>query len=271
MKKWKRGLALAGAVFLLVIFCLPMYFALTGEFSMGNFMASLVGAFFAAVIAYAMWLMYSVLNRKYMSKNEGKIKNVIFDVGKVLVDFNWEEYLKSFGFSKEEEEVIAREVFQSDIWNERDRGLYGEEEYVRQFVERGPQYRKDIRRVVRESGKTIVTRDYADTWVKYLKKQGYQVYVLSNYSQYMLEQTRSKLSFLKYMDGIVFSCEVKELKPEPGIYKVLLETYGLKPEECVFIDDREENCRGARKLGIQAVCFRNFKQAAAALERLGVK
>ena len=53
--------------------------------------------------------------------------------------------------------------------------------------------------------------------------------------QYMLEQTRNKLTFLKYMDGIVFSCEVKELKPEPEIYKVLLDTYGLDPEEmCAY-------------------------------------
>lgn len=271
MKKWKRGLALAGAVFLLVIFCLPMYFALTGNFSMGTFMASLMGAFFAAFMAYAMWLVYRALDKRRSEKNAGKIKYVIFDVGRVLVDFNWEEYLKGFGFPKEEEETIAREVFKSDIWNERDRGLYSEEEYVRQFVEKAPQYKKDIRRVVRESGKTIVTRDYADTWVKYLKKRGYHTYVLSNYSQYMLEQTRNKLTFLKYMDGIVFSCEVKELKPEPEIYKVLLDTYGLDPEECVFIDDRKENCTGAQKLGLHTVHFRDFKQAAEALERLGVK
>ncbi len=64
MKKWKRGLALAGAVFLLVIFCLPMYFALTGNFSMGTFMASLMGAFFAAFMAYAMWLVYRALDKR---------------------------------------------------------------------------------------------------------------------------------------------------------------------------------------------------------------
>lgn len=271
MKKWKRGLALAGVVLLLVIFCLPMYYAVTGEFSMGKFMASLMCVFFVAVMAYAIWLVYKVLNKKKTEQDDRKIKNVIFDVGCVLVDFKWREYLEDFGFSKEETETIAREVFMSDIWNERDRGLYSEDEYIRQFVERAPQYKKDIRRVIRDSGKTIGIRDYAETWVKYLKQQGYHLYILSNYSEYMLEHTRSKLSFLKYMDGIIFSCEVKQLKPEPEIYQTLLETYGLIPEESVFIDDREENCRGAQKEGIRTVCFRNFKQAAAALERLGVK
>ena len=91
MSKWKRGLALSGAVFLLVIFCLPMYFALTGTFSMGKFMASLAGALFAAVMAYAMWLMYRLLNRKRLEKDGRRIKNVIFDVGNVLVDYDWRE------------------------------------------------------------------------------------------------------------------------------------------------------------------------------------
>ncbi len=271
MKKWKKGLALAGAAFILVIFCMPMYFALTDQFSMEKFMASLMAALFAAVMAYAMWLVYRVLNKRTGTAAEGEIKNVIFDIGRVLVDFDWKAYLKEFGFSKEEEDAIAEAVFKNEIWNERDRGLYGEEEYVRRFVDQAPQYKKDIRRVVRESGKTVVPRDYADTWVRYLKKKGYRVFVLSNYSQYMLEQTKNKLSFLKYMDGAVFSFEVKQLKPEPEIYQIILETYGLNPRECVFIDDLEKNCRAAQKQGIRSICFRDFKQAAAALKKLGVE
>ena len=161
MSKWKRGLALAGAVFLLVIFCLPMYFALTGTFSMGKFMASLAGALFAAVMAYAMWLMYRLLNRKRLEKDGRRIKNVIFDVGNVLVDYDWKTYLKGFHFPEEEEKKLAKEIFQSDIWNERDKGLYDEEEYIRRFIEKAPEYKKDIRRVLRETPKTIGTKDYA--------------------------------------------------------------------------------------------------------------
>ena len=122
----------------------------------------------------------------------------------------------------------------------------------------------------KEMEKDVYKRQ-AQAWVQYLKKRGYRLYILSNYSEYMLERTKAKMNFLKYMDGAVFSCDVKEVKPEPAIYKILLEDYGLKPEECVFIDDREENCRGARKLGMHAVRFHDFKQAAADLEALGVK
>ena len=73
------------------------------------------------------------------------------------------------------------------------------------------------------------------------------------------------------MDGAVFSYQVRQLKPEPEIYRTLLDRYHLKPEETVFLDDTPENCEGARKLGITAIQFKDFKQAAAELEKLGIK
>ncbi|HIY02962.1 MAG TPA: HAD family phosphatase [Candidatus Blautia faecipullorum] len=276
MKKWKRFAALAAVIFLAAVFCLPMVFALagirTGEFYQGLFLASLYGVLFAAVMGYAIWMIYRLLNKKGREKEgDNVIKNVIFDVGRVLVAFNWEEYLRDYGFSEEKYQKIAEATFLSSVWPERDRGLYEEEEYIRRFAALAPEYEEDIRKVVRESTKTIQPYSYAETWAAYLKEQGYRLYILSNYSDYMLKGTIDKLTFLKYMDGIVFSCEVKELKPEPAIYQVLMEKYGLKPQECVFIDDMEENCASAEKLGIHAVCFRDFKQAAKDLEKLGVK
>ena len=117
-----------------------------------------------------------------------------------------------------------------------------------------------------------VAGDYAETWTGYLKSQGYHLYILSNYSQFMLDQTRpGKMPFLKNMDGVIFSCEVQQIKPEADIYETLLSRLGLKPEESVFLDDRPENCEAARKLGIHAIEFHDLKQAAKELEKLGVK
>ncbi len=62
-----------------------------------------------------------------------------------------------------------------------------------------------------------------------LKSQGYHLYILSNYSQFMLDQTRpGKMPFLKNMDGVIFSCEVQQIKPEADIYETLLSRFGLK-------------------------------------------
>ena len=142
---------------------------------------------------------------------------------------------------------------------------------MRQCQELAPEYAKDIAAVMRDTPKTVRRMPYAETWTKYLKSQGYQLYVLSNYSRYMLDRTKKEMPFLKYMDGTVFSCDVKQLKPEADIYQTLLDRFGLKAEECVFIDDRPVNCEGAQKAGIHTICFKSFKQAAAELEALGVK
>ncbi len=68
--------------------------------------------------------------------------------------------------------------------------------------------------MIRGTGRRFDKRPYADTWVKYLKSKGYHLYILSNYSSYMLDHTKKELTFRKEMDGEVFSCYVNQLKPE---------------------------------------------------------
>jgi len=262
MKNFKRAAAILGVVVLLAVCCLPMIFAFgSGDNAQGNFKAAVGTVILVPVLAYVFLMVYKLL-KKEEKEVAGEVKNIIFDVGQVLVSYDWESYLKAFHFSAEEEKLIAEKVFKSQIWNERDRGLLSEEEYRKQFIAALPA----------ESGKTIGIKDYAETWTGYLKSQGYRLYILSNYSQFMLDQTRpGKMPFLKNMDGVIFSCEVQQIKPEADIYETLLSRFGLKPEESVFLDDRPENCEAARKLGIHAIEFHDLKQAAKELEKLGVK
>ena len=275
MKKDNNRLKKAGAwiaiIILLLACCMPMVFAFgNGENAKNYFKASLAAAIMVPLLAYAMWMVYRILN-KNKKVADTDMENIIFDVGQVLVKYDWETYLDSFHFPKEERDRIAKEVFMSDIWNERDRSSENEQYYVDEMVKAAPEYEEDIRKVMQHSDETIEKTDYADTWVKYLKNQGYHIYILSNYATDTLEKTRGKLSFLKYVDGAVFSCQVKQIKPEPEIYRTLLERYHLNPENSVFLDDRAENCEAARKQGIHAIQFESFKQAAAELEKLGVK
>ena len=113
--------------------------------------------------------------------------------------------------------------------------------------------------------------EYAQTWTKYLKEKGYHLYILSNYSTYMLEQTKKNMSFLKNMDGEVFSCDVKVIKPEQEIFQLLIDRYHLDPKKSVFLDDRADNCEAAVRAGMKAIVFKNLKQAASELEKLGVR
>ena len=275
MKKDNNKLKKIGAwvaiIILLLACCMPMFFAFgNGENAQSYFKASLAVAIMVPLLAYAMWMVYKLLN-KNKKVADSDMENIIFDVGKVLVKYEWEKYLDGFGFPKEERDKLAKVVFQSKTWDERDRGREEEEYYIEQMIKEAPEYADDIREVMRRSGETIEMMDYAETWIRYLKDKGYHIYILSNYSTYVLEKTQDELTFLKYADGAIFSCQVKQIKPEPAIYQTLLNRYHLDPEKSVFLDDRAENCEGARKEGIHAIQFESFKQAAAELEKLGVK
>ena len=244
MKNFKRIAALAGVVILLLIFCLPMAFAWgSSENAQALFRGAFAAAVLVPIVAYVFWMAYRIWGNKKPREDENRmIENIIFDVGNVLMGYDWEEYLQH-----------------EESW------------YVDKFVESAPEYEADIREVVRRDPECMHLYDYAETWVKYLKNQGYHLYVLSNYGTYMLDRTKQDMSFLKYMDGVVFSCDVQQIKPEVDIYKTLLKRYSLKPEKSVFLDDRAVNCEGAGKAGIHTIQFENLKQAAKALEKLGVK
>lgn len=197
------------------------------------------------------------------------IRTIIFDIGRVLVDYDWKAYLKSYGFDPKEEETIARTVFGGPTWKELDRGVLSIPELEDAFVSLAPQYREDILTVFRHSSRCIWRLDYAIEWICALKKRGYRVYYLSNYSEWMIERTRDALDFLPFMDGGLFSCEVGCVKPEPEIYQALLDRYpSIRPEESVFLDDVAENTAAAETFGMHGIVFKSKGQAERELDEL---
>ena len=125
MKKDNNKIKKIGAwiaiIILLLACCMPMIFAFgNGEDSQVYFKASLAVAIMVPIMAYAIWMVYKLLNRN-KKVVDSDMENIIFDVGQVLVKYDWETYLDSFGFPKEERDKIAEVVFQSNTWNERDR------------------------------------------------------------------------------------------------------------------------------------------------------
>ena len=123
-------------------------------------------------------------------------------------------------------------------------------------------YRNDVREVFLKSGAFISKRAYAKQWIMTLKEYGYHTYYLSNYSAWMIEESKKALDFLPLLDGGVFSCEVKQIKPDDDIYHSLLSRYPeIIPEESVFIDDTLENIETANRLGFHTIHFQSQEQA----------
>ena len=196
------------------------------------------------------------------------IKNIIFDVGKVLVEYDPDGMMKKLGFDEETLQTVNQAVFQNELWNESDRGVLSPEELLEAFIANNPAYEKEIRQVIDAVGDTISLMPYAVEWVKELKERGYHLYILSNYAEYTYEKTSHKMEFLPYMDGVVFSYRCKLIKPEKEIYEYICKTYELKPEESVFLDDRKDNVEAARNMGMHGIVFENYAQGSETLEQL---
>lgn len=196
------------------------------------------------------------------------VKNIVFDVGKVLVYFEPDWLLDYLGYDEETSKVLKKELFFDPIWEEADRGVLSKEELVQACVDKVPAYEKEVRAIYKNIGQTLEIMPHTMEWLANLKERGYRLYLISNYGEELYEQTEDKLQFLPYMDGTLFSYQYKMIKPDLEIYRKLLEEYDLEASECAFIDDRQENIDAAEKVGYRGIRFLNYEQAKADLDCL---
>lgn len=191
------------------------------------------------------------------------IKNMIFDVGNVLVKFRPKEVMEELGFAPGRVQELLKATVQGALWKELDRGVIPEEEVIAQMRSRvAEDARADFDRFMTEGKELLVlTYSYAADWLRECKEQGYHVYLLSNYPVSYFELHSSVFSFLPYIDGKIVSGYVKMLKPDPGIYHCLLDTYHLRAEECLFFDDLPGNVEAAKSMGMHGICFTGYEEA----------
>ena len=186
------------------------------------------------------------------------IRNMVFDIGNVLMDFRWKEYMRSlFGEDETLIQTINQGIWHNGCWAAMDKGEMDGAATLRSAVAFAPQYEKEIKLTLDSVAHAFHKFEYSIPWIQELKRMGLNVYYLSNYSAFSVAANPDVLDFIPYMDGGVFSFEVKAVKPEPEIYRCLCEKFGLKPEECLFTDDVPANVKGAKACGFQG-CVRRI-------------
>ena len=189
------------------------------------------------------------------------IRNMVFDIGNVLIDFRWKEYMRSlFGENEALIQTINQGIWHNGCWAAMDKGEMDGAATLRSAVAFAPQYEKEIKLTLDRVALAFHKFGYAVPWLKELKRMGLNVYYLSNYSAFSIAANPDVLNFIPYMDGGVFSFEVKAVKPEPEIYRCLCDKYGLKPEECLFTDDVPANVKGAQACGFQGIVFEGYEK-----------
>lgn len=182
------------------------------------------------------------------------IKNIVFDVGEVLLGYRWKEMLMvDHGLTEERAEKIGEIVFSNQIWADFDLGLLSKQKVMERMGEEFPDYREDLNWFLENANLMPVERPKVWEIFSSLKEKGYRIYLLSNYSQELFEIHTKGADFLEMIDGKVVSYEIQIAKPDERIYQHLFDKYHIKPEESVFFDDRIENVEAAVKLGMTGV------------------
>ena len=196
------------------------------------------------------------------------IKNIVFDLGRVMVEFDPVAYLRGFGYPEELVQKLFDIVFGHD-WYLHDRGDYATIDDLRlALTQKYPACAAELNAVLRGDWVKIhyLKTDTAD-YMAELKRRGYRIYILSNLSVESYEYIR-QYDFFRLIDGGVFSYQERSCKPEETIYRALLDRYSLSPEETVFLDDNPDNIAAADRLGIHGVLFADLATAKEQTERL---
>lgn len=196
------------------------------------------------------------------------IRNVVFDIGNVLINFKPLEFLRERFEDEAVVQTVYSTIFESKEWPELDRGTITEEEATENFCRYCSVYEEEIREVMRDWHSMLTPIEATVDIFKGLKQKGYKIYVLSNYHMKAFESTYNNNEFFKLADGMVVSHRINMLKPQPEIYDFLLKEYSLKAGETLFIDDTLANVEGANKAGIKTIFFKSAEALREALKDL---
>lgn len=197
------------------------------------------------------------------------IKNIIFDIGNVLLNFKPIEYLEA-KIEKESIETVKKAVFDSPEWPMLDEGTITEKEAIRVISDRNPEI-KDLVELTFDNWYGMLTPiDDSVKLLENLKSKGYKIYYLSNFHELAYEYIIKEYEFFGLFDGGVASFAEKLMKPNKDIYEKLMERYDLKSEECLFMDDTALNIEGAENVGMKGIVFATAEDAMDKLREFNV-
>ncbi len=198
------------------------------------------------------------------------MKNLVFDMGNVLIEWNSEKILQAITDDRKLQNLLRKVVFETGLWVQTDEGVKTREEMIEIVTAKiGEEYRNEITQLSRYWYKYVDVYTKVQDRIIELSKNGYNIYILSNtaYTFYDLVK-EGYLPVTSIAKGIVLSCEERVLKPNEKIYNILLERYNLDPHDTMFFDDLPENIWGAARCRINGFVVENESELLTYLDKL---
>ena len=185
------------------------------------------------------------------------IKNIVFDVGNVLVVWDPVEIIRSYYADLPAPEALAEEIFKHPTWYALNTGEITEAEALAAYAKRLRLPSEDLEQLMVHAKASLVLIEGSLDILKRAHQANYALFALTDNTVDILAHLKQRYDFWDLFQGIVSSADVGCLKPNPAIYHHLLQTYGLKPSETVFIDDLDHNIAGAKDVGMDGFVFEN--------------
>jgi putative hydrolase of the HAD superfamily len=199
-------------------------------------------------------------------------KNIIFDFGNVLVECIYTHCSKELGLNEKDFNILNNIVGESEEWAKLDLGEISLSDAKKIWRKKMPKflisyYEKYVSQICFN---LPIIQDTLNL-IKKLKQKGYNLFYLSNTSNAFFESEKMR-EVSKLFDGGVLSYKEHIVKPDEKIYKILLTRYNLIPNECAFIDDKENNVIAAKNVGINGIKFdyKKFNDLIINLKNIGV-
>jgi putative hydrolase of the HAD superfamily len=201
------------------------------------------------------------------------IKNIVFDMGGVILDFNLKKTVEA-EFSPRYHDAIYEHVFgENSVWKTLDEGIYTFDQVIPGILEKIPvELHEKITAMVTDFYDYMPPFKETYELIKELKSKGYPIYLLSNATPRFFDRYLDIPAF-EFFDGFFISSCYGLLKPNREIYEAFCNKFSLKPQECFFIDDLEANIKGAKDYGMNGFVFSapDTDSLKTALREAGVK
>jgi glucose-1-phosphatase len=179
------------------------------------------------------------------------IRNIIFDLGNVLVNFRFSEFFDKKNYPENLKAKIISDIFSSKEWCKLDNGEISVLDAINSIALKSSLEKQEIAHIFDLRTELMFPLDQNIKVLPELKKQHFRLFYLSNFQNDIFYDIKTVNNFFKYFDGGIISSDVNVSKPDIRIYNILLEKYSLVPEECFFIDDIEINVKAAEIAGMK--------------------
>lgn len=188
------------------------------------------------------------------------IKNIVFDVGNVLVIWDPTHIIETYFPEMASPEALANEIFKHPTWYALNMGQITEAEAIAQHAKRLRLPVSELEGIMAHAKTSLILIEGSLNILKRAHEANYALYALTDNTHDILAHLKERYDFFNLFEGIVSSAEVGQVKPHPEIYHHLLNTYQLDPAETVFIDDLHRNISGAKAVGMDGFVFKDPEQ-----------